>query len=61
VAATKLNDSTGEIELEDVIKSTSYAVQNFTLSMWSEGIGSRWTSGPVQTSQELATGVGLVC
>jgi nitroreductase len=43
VATTKLNDSTGEMQLEEVIKSTSCAVQNFMLGMWSEGIGSKWT------------------
>jgi Ca2+-binding EF-hand superfamily protein len=58
VVATKLNDSTGEMELED-LKSTSCAVQNFMLSMWSEGIGSKWTSGPVQTSQEFADLCGV--
>jgi nitroreductase len=58
VVTTKLNDSTGEMELEDV-KSTACAVQNFMLSMWSEGIGSKWTSGPVQTTQEFADLCGV--
>jgi Ca2+-binding EF-hand superfamily protein len=58
VVTTKLNDSTGEMELED-FKSTCCAVQNFMLSMWSEGIGSKWTSGPVQTSQEFADLCGV--
>jgi len=42
-----------EQELED-FRSTSCAVQNFLLSMWSEGIGTKWTSGCVQKTQEFA-------
>ena len=34
-------------------------MQNFMLSMWSEGIGSKWTSGPVQKTQEFADLCGV--
>ena len=52
VVTTKVS-SDKEIEMED-FKSTSCAVQNFMLSMWSEGLGTKWTSGPVQKTQEFA-------
>eukprot|EP00567_Pseudictyota_dubia_P010659 CAMPEP_0197450078 /NCGR_PEP_ID=MMETSP1175-20131217/23949_1 /TAXON_ID=1003142 /ORGANISM="Triceratium dubium, Strain CCMP147" /LENGTH=339 /DNA_ID=CAMNT_0042982417 /DNA_START=17 /DNA_END=1036 /DNA_ORIENTATION=+ len=47
-----------EAEQED-FKSTCCAVQNFMLSMWSEGIGSKWTSGPVQMTSEFAELCGV--
>ena len=47
VVTTKLSPGNPEVELED-FKSVSCAVQNFMLSMWSAGIGTKWTSGPVQ-------------
>jgi nitroreductase len=57
VVTTKLS---GEKETEmDDFKSTSCAVQNFMLSMWSEGIGSKWTNGPVQKTQEFADLCGV--
>lgn len=57
VVTTKLSKDP-EHELDD-FKSTSCAVQNFMLSMWSEGIGSKWTSGPVQKTQEFADLCGV--
>jgi len=57
VVTSKLSDDPVE-ELDD-FKSTSCAVQNFMLSMWSEGIGSKWTSGPVQKTQEFADLCGV--
>lgn len=57
VVTSKLSD-VGQEELDD-FKSTSCAVQNFMLSMWSEGIGSKWTSGPVQKTQEFADLCGV--
>ena len=35
-------------------KSVCCAIQNFMLSMWSEGIGTKWTTGPVQKTEEFA-------
>ena len=50
VVTTKITPDNPEVELED-FKSVSCAVQNFMLSMWSAGIGTKWTSGPVQKTQ----------
>jgi nitroreductase len=58
VVTTKLSPNDPDEELED-FKSTSCAVQNFMLSMWSEGIGTKWTSGPVQRTQEFAELCGV--
>lgn len=38
----------GRMQQREDFKSTCCAVQNFLLSMWSEGIGTKWTDGPVQ-------------
>ena len=57
VVTTKVSDDE-QVELED-FKSTSCAVQNFMLSMWSEGIGSKWTAGPVQKTEEFAELCGV--
>lgn len=46
------------IEQED-FKSVCCAVQNFMLSMWSEGIGTKWTTGPVQKTPEFADICGI--
>lgn len=40
-------------------KSVCCAVQNFMLSMWSEGIGTKWTDGPVQRTPEFAEICGI--
>jgi nitroreductase len=53
VVTTKLTPEDAQVEQED-FKSTCCAVQNFLLSMWSEGIGTKWTSGPVQRTKEFA-------
>jgi len=57
VVTTKLSDNP-EVELED-FRSTACAIQNFMLSMWSEGIGTKWTSGPVQKTKEFAEICGI--
>lgn len=58
VVTTKLTPDDAAVELED-FKSTSCAVQNLMLSLWSEGIGSKWTSGPIQKTQEFADLCGV--
>lgn len=58
VVTTKLTPGNVEVEMED-FKSTSCAIQNFMLSMWSEGVGTKWTSGPVQKTQEFADLCGV--
>lgn len=52
------DDLLSAIEQED-FKSVCCAVQNFMLSMWSEGIGTKWTMGPVQTTPEFADVCGI--
>jgi hypothetical protein len=47
-----------EAELEK-FKSTCCAVENFMLSMWSEGVGTKWTAGPVQQTPEFAKLCGI--
>lgn len=46
------------VEQEDY-KSVCCAVQNFMLSMWSEGIGTKWTTGPVQSTPEFSDICGI--
>jgi nitroreductase len=53
VVTAKITPGAPEIEQED-FKSVSCAIQNFMLSMWSEGVGTKWTSGPVQKTQAFA-------
>jgi len=52
---TKQNQSDDEQDF----KSVCCAIQNFMLSMWSEGIGTKWTTGPVQTTDEFAELCGI--
>jgi nitroreductase len=58
VVTTKLSPDDKAAEQED-FKSVSCAIQNFMLSMWSEGVGTKWTSGPVQKTQEFADLCGV--
>jgi nitroreductase len=58
VVTTPIHKDDPTQEMDD-FRSTSCAVQNFMLSMWSEGIGSKWTSGPVQQTQEFADLCGV--
>ena len=58
VVTTKISPNDPETEQED-FKSVSCAIQNFMLSMWSEGIGTKWTSGPVQKTKEFADLCGV--
>lgn len=52
------DSSSSTIEQED-FKSVCCAIQNFMLSMWSEGIGTKWTTGPVQKTPEFAKLCGI--
>jgi nitroreductase len=58
VVTTRITPDDPLVELED-FQSTSCAVQNLMLSMWSEGVGSKWTSGPVQRTKEFANICGV--
>ena len=57
VVTTKQSDDPAT-EQED-FKSVCCSIQNFMLSMWSEGVGTKWTSGPVQKTQEFADICGV--
>ena len=58
VVTTKITEDDLETELKD-FRSTSCAMQNFMLSMWSEGVGSKWTEGPMQKTKQFADIVGV--
>lgn len=49
----------GKMQQREDFKSTCCAVQNFLLSMWSEGIGTKWTDGPIQSTEEFASICGI--
>ena len=58
VVTAKISPDDPDKERED-FKSVSCAIQNFMLSMWAEGVGTKWTSGPVQTTKEFADLCGV--
>ena len=39
--------------------ATACAIQNFMLSLWSQGIGTKWTSGPITRTKEFADLCGI--
>lgn len=49
----------GMMQQREDFKSVCCAVQNFLLSMWSEGIGTKWTDGPIQRTMEFADICGI--
>lgn len=49
----------GKMQQREDFKSTCCSVQNFLLSMWSEGIGTKWTDGPIQRTEEFANICGI--
>ena len=49
----------GKMQQREDFKSTCCAVQNLLLSMWSEGIGTKWTDGPIQRTQGFADICGI--
>lgn len=52
-------DTPSQSEQQQDFKSVCCAIQNFMLSMWSEGIGTKWTTGPVQTTAQFAEICGI--
>ena len=46
-------------EQREDFKSVACAIENFMLSMWSEGIGSKWTDGEIQRTREFAELCGI--
>jgi len=63
VVTSKLTPDAGDgesniLEMEDYA-ATCCAVQNFMLSMWVEGVGTKWTSGDITRTQEFADLCGI--
>ena len=58
VTYKKSTDGNTQAQRED-FKAVCCAVQNFMLSLWSEGIGSKWTDGKLQQTKEFADLVGI--
>lgn len=57
VVTSKKSDA-GVLEEED-FAATCCAVQNFLLSMWTDGVGTKWTSGPITRTTEFAELCGI--
>lgn len=58
VVTSKLTPGDPQAEEED-FAATCCAMQNFMLSMWSEGIGTKWMRGPVTKTPEFAKLCGI--
>jgi len=44
---------------EEDYAATACAIQNFQLSMWADGVGVKWTSGPITRTPEFAELCGI--
>lgn len=53
VVTSKLNPTDEIVEKEDYA-ATCCAIQNFMLSMWAEGVGTKWTSGEITRTKQFA-------
>jgi len=51
--------SDDDIQQEEDLMATACAVQNFQLSMWADGVGTKWTSGPITRTAEFADICGI--
>jgi len=58
VVTSKLNDD-DKIREEEDYAATCCAIQNFMLSMHGDGVGTKWTSGPITRTQEFAELCGV--
>lgn len=58
VITTELTPNDKIAELEDYA-ATCCAIQNFMNSMWAEGVGTKWTSGPVTRTDAFAALAGV--
>lgn len=47
------------IQEDEDYAAVSCAIQNFSLSMWADGVGVKWTSGPVTRTEEFAEICGI--
>ena len=51
--------SDGGLKEQEDYAATCGAVQNFMLAMWAEGVGTKWTTGPVTRTEEFAKLCGI--
>ena len=51
--------SDDELQQEEDLAAVACAIQNFQLSMWADGVGVKWTSGPITRSPEFSELCGI--
>lgn len=51
--------SDGGLQEREDYAATCCAVQNFMLSLWAEGVGTKWTTGPITRTAEFAGLCGI--
>lgn len=51
--------SDGGLQEREDYAATCCAVQNFMLSLWAQGVGTKWTTGPVTRTDEFAALCGI--
>ena len=57
VVTSKKSD--GDLQEREDYAATCCAVQNFMLSLWVEGVGTKWTTGPITRTPEFAKLCGI--
>lgn len=53
------NKSDGGLQEREDYAATCCAIQNFMLSLWAEGVGTKWTTGPITRTPEFAKLCGV--
>jgi nitroreductase len=48
-----------DVQVREDYAATSCAIQNFMLSLWAAGVGTKWTSGPITRTPEFAELCGI--
>lgn len=51
--------SDGGLQEREDYAATCCAIQNFMLSLWAEGVGTKWTTGPITRTTEFADVCGI--
>lgn len=51
--------SDGGLQEREDYAATCCALQNFMLSLWAEGVGTKWTTGPITRTNEFAELCGV--
>ena len=51
--------SDGGLQEREDFAATCCAIQNFMLSLWAEGVGTKWTTGPITRTVEFAELCGV--